>query len=158
MKKKKALGRAVEQLLGDETQVAVAKRAGLTETEVSLYKTGQRYPQDKNREKLARGLSCTLAQLDGLEWQYRTGAVDGLGEIELNGENVLLVDGLEKIDDPKLRTILEEASMASRHAAAFTDSMKSVTRQLVVYLAGQVVSEKRNGEEPRQEGTSRKRR
>lgn len=157
MNKKEALGRAIEQLLGDETQAAVAKRAGLTETEVSLYKTGQRYPQEKNREKLARGLGCTLKQLDGLEWQYRTGTVDGLGEIELNGENVLLLDGLDKIEDPHLRAILEEASMASRHIAAFTDSMRTMTRRIVVYLAGQSSSKNGNGENPHPEGKSPKR-
>jgi len=145
MKRKEAFGKAVEQLIGDDTQAAIAKRAGITETEVSLYKTAQRYPQDKNREKLAKGLGCTLGQLDGLEWQYRTGAVDP-GEVQFKGKYVILADG-EKIHDPELRRILEEASMASRHAAALTDSINNVTRQLVAYLNRQVAAEKEAAEQ-----------
>lgn len=156
MNKKEALGRAIEQLLGDETQAAVARRAGLTETEISLYKTGQRYPQEKNRAKLATGLGCTLKQLDNLEWQYRTGTVDGL-EIELNGENVLLLDGLDKIEDPHLRAMLEDTSMAVRHIAAFSDSIRTIFRRMVVYLAAPATARDGNGEDPRQVGKAQKR-
>jgi transcriptional regulator with XRE-family HTH domain len=140
MNKRDALRKVIEQLVGEETQAAVAKRASLTETEISLYKMGRRYPLEKNRAKLAKGLRCTVKQLDELEWKYRS-SEDSESPKHLGAESERLakVDPAQ-ITDPHLRQIFEEFSMASHHASALSDGMQTITEKLIAYVVDQTAS------------------
>jgi transcriptional regulator with XRE-family HTH domain len=140
MNKRQALRKVIEHLIGNETQAAIGRRGGLTGTEISLYKMGRRYPTEKNREKLAKGLRCSLQQLDALEWQYRTS--EDSEEAEIPERLVVPRERLTEFDsseiaDPELREIFETFSMASHHAAALSDSMLAVTKKLMAHFGEQ---------------------
>ena len=139
MNKRQALTKVIEQLLGEETQVAVAKRAGLTQTEISLYKKGKRYPMEKNRVKLAKGFRCTLKQLDALEWKFRTEGPEERVDPGIDSRRLTGVDGA-KIADPHLRQLFEEVSLASYHASALTENVSSINEKLIAYLADQAAA------------------
>ena len=49
----KVLGKRLRELRGDRNRTKVAKKVGISYSLLSFYESGERYPSEKNQQKLA---------------------------------------------------------------------------------------------------------
>lgn len=79
------VGKAMERLRGDRTQLAVARRAGVNRSSWSSYESGRRMPGADTWERIVAGLGCTEAEFDRAviqAWEERRAEERGESDAE----------------------------------------------------------------------------
>ena len=150
MDKKEALEEVCRALQGDRSQKAIAKKAGLTESKVSLYANGRQFPRDESRRKLAIGLGC-----EGLEQFDRALNLVGFKpELARDPEKLkaairffdvgedpekAAAAALETIEDPALTGFLNDFSRlideARKAGESHVEGLSSLRRNLIFYCS-----------------------
>lgn len=62
---------AIKRLRGSRSQTEVARRAGIPRSVWNRYERGKRLATEEARRKIARGLGCTLLELEREMWDVR---------------------------------------------------------------------------------------
>lgn len=114
---------AIKRLRGARSQTEVAKRADISRSVWNRYERGKRLATEPARYKIARGLGCSLVELEGEIWEARR---QRLAAAEAAGSTVAeqagAYDGEAVIGEAAaarlLREVREHTQGISRHLEA----------------------------------------
>jgi transcriptional regulator with XRE-family HTH domain len=159
---KSLLGEAIMRLRGKRSQRSVATKAKVPTGTWCQWEKGHRHPRDRQIDKILKGLSCSLDDLNLEIWKtqaerFKLQGSEALDHATIYGDTTLLsrINGLMQID---LHTVPEAARPALRRMREIIAALCSQIEPLIAeYEALFIALQRAEGWRPDRLGDSSKR-